>query len=58
MLRSITDEGPQVQELLAGIMAVVPQGMQHRFKPPGGVTLMSVTPVPTDHPKVDVEDPR
>jgi len=25
---------------------------------PGGVTLMSVTPSQTDHPEVDVEDPR
>ena len=58
MLRSITDEGPQAQELRAGMMVVVPQGMWHRFESPGGVTLMSVTPLPTDHPEVDVEDPR
>jgi len=58
MLRSITDEGPQAQELRAGMMVVVPQGMWHRFESPGGVTLMSVTPLPTDHPEIDVEDPR
>jgi quercetin dioxygenase-like cupin family protein len=58
MLRSITDEGPQEQELRTGMMVVVPQGMWHRFESPDGVTLMSVTPLPTDHPEVDVEDPR
>ena len=57
MLRSITDEGPQEQELRAGMMVVVPQDMWHRFESPGGVTLMSITPLPTDHPEVDVEDP-
>jgi mannose-6-phosphate isomerase-like protein (cupin superfamily) len=57
MLRSITDEGPQEQDLRAGMMVVVPQGVWHRFESPTGVTLMSVTPLPTDHPEVDVEDP-
>jgi hypothetical protein len=36
----------------------VPQGMWHRFESAGGVTLMTATPQPTDHPTVDVEDPR
>jgi quercetin dioxygenase-like cupin family protein len=58
MLLSITDEGRQEQELRAGMMVVVPQGIWHRFESPGGVTLVSVTPLPTDHPAVDVEDPR
>ncbi len=58
MLRSITDAGPQAQELRAGMMVVVPQGVWHRFELPAGVTLMSVTPLPTDHPEVDVDDPR
>jgi quercetin dioxygenase-like cupin family protein len=58
MLRSIVDDGPQEQELRAGMMVVVPQGVWHRFESPNGVTLMSVTPLPTDHPPVDVEDPR
>jgi quercetin dioxygenase-like cupin family protein len=58
MLRSITDAGPQAQELRAGMMVVVPQGVWHRFESAAGVTLMSVTPLPTDHPAVDVDDPR
>jgi mannose-6-phosphate isomerase-like protein (cupin superfamily) len=58
MLRLMTQQGPQEQELRAGMMVVVPQGLWHRFESPAGVTLMSVTPLPTDHPEVDVEDPR
>jgi mannose-6-phosphate isomerase-like protein (cupin superfamily) len=58
LLRSITDAGPQEQELRAGMMVVVPQGVWHRFEAPAGVTLMSVTPLPTEHPAVDVDDPR
>ena len=55
---SVAMISPQEQELRAGMMVVVPQGLWHRFESPGGVTLMSVTPLPTDHPEVDVEDPR
>jgi quercetin dioxygenase-like cupin family protein len=58
MLRSMTEEGPQEQELRAGMMVVVPRGIWHRFESPAGVTLVSVTPLPTDHPEVDVDDPR
>ncbi len=58
MLRSITDAGPQQQELRAGMMVVVPQGLWHRFESAAGVTLMSVTPLPTEHPEIDIEDPR
>jgi mannose-6-phosphate isomerase-like protein (cupin superfamily) len=49
---------PETLELRAGMIAVVPQGAWHRFSTPGGVTLMTVTPQPTDHPPVHVEDPR
>ena len=49
---------PQALELRAGMIAIVPQGAWHRFSTPGGVTLMTVTPQPTDHPAVHVEDPR
>jgi mannose-6-phosphate isomerase-like protein (cupin superfamily) len=49
---------PETLELRAGMIAVVPQAAWHRFSSPGGVTLMTVTPQPTDHPPVHVEDPR
>ncbi len=58
MLRSISEKGFEAQELRPGMMVVVPRGMWHRFESAGGVTLMSVTPLPTEHPEVDVEDPR
>ena len=58
ILRLLTDDGPQDQELRAGMMMVVPTGVWHRFESASGVTLMAITPQPTDHPPVDVEDPR
>ena len=58
VLRLLTDDGSQDQQLRAGMMMIVPQGVWHRFESATGVTLMSITPMPTDHPPVDVEDPR
>jgi len=57
-LHLMTDAGPRSVELGAGMMAIVPRGMWHRFRSPNGVTLMTATPQPTDHPAVEVEDPR
>jgi mannose-6-phosphate isomerase-like protein (cupin superfamily) len=57
-LHLMTEDGPQALELGAGTIAVVPQGTWHRFDAPDGVTLMTVTPQPSDHPPVHVEDPR
>jgi mannose-6-phosphate isomerase-like protein (cupin superfamily) len=58
MVHLMTDSGSETVELHAGMIAIVPQGAWHRFSSPGGVTLMTVTPQPTDHPPVHVEDPR
>ena len=59
LLRLLPDEGSQtLLELSAGTMVIVPEGMWHRFESATGVTLMSITPLPTEHPPVDVEDPR
>jgi len=49
---------PETVELRAGMIAVVPQAAWHRFSSLRGVTLMTVTPQPTDHPPVHVDDPR
>jgi len=57
-LHLMTDDGPRSVALSAGMMAIVPQGMWHRFQSPDGVTLMTATPQPTEHLTVDVEDPR
>lgn len=54
----MTEDGPEMLRLRAGMIAIVPQGAWHRFSSPGGVTLMTVTPQPTDHPAAHVEDPR
>lgn len=52
----MTDDGPQSLEMTAGMMTVVPQGLWHRFHAPESVTVMTVTPQPTDH--TFAEDPR
>jgi mannose-6-phosphate isomerase-like protein (cupin superfamily) len=57
-LHTVTADGPQSYDLSVGMLAVVPQGVWHRFLSPGGVTLITATPQPTDHPAGDVEDPR
>jgi mannose-6-phosphate isomerase-like protein (cupin superfamily) len=44
--------------LSAGMMAVVPQNTWHQFEAPNGVCVMTATPQPTEHLRVDVEDPR
>ena len=55
-LTIMTDAGPRSFELRAGMLIVVPQGHWHRFEAPGGVTVLSATPQPTDH--TGAEDPR
>ena len=55
-LTILTDEGPQVLEMKAGMLTVVPQGCWHRFQAPEGVTVLTATPQPTDISAA--EDPR
>ena len=55
-LTIMTDDGPRSFELRAGMLIVVPQGHWHRFAAPGGVTVLSATPQPTDH--TSAADPR
>jgi mannose-6-phosphate isomerase-like protein (cupin superfamily) len=49
---------PQSLSVRAGMVAIVPQGAWHRFQSSEGVTLMTATPRPTDHIRLDVDDPR
>jgi mannose-6-phosphate isomerase-like protein (cupin superfamily) len=58
ILHVMTAQGPQSFALKAGMVAIVPQGMWHRFEAPDGVSLMTATPKPTEHLTVDVADPR
>ena len=52
-LTILTDDGPRVLDLEAGMLCVVPQGKWHRFHAPHGVTVLTVTPQPTDHSAAD-----
>jgi len=52
-LTILTDDGRQVLELQSGMLTVVPQGKWHRFHAPHGVTVLTVTPQPTDHSAAD-----
>ena len=55
----VTADGPPESITVhAGMIAIVPQGAWHRFRSPEGVTLMTATPRPTDHVRLDVDDPR
>jgi hypothetical protein len=40
------------------MMAIVPQNTWHQFEAPDGVCVMTATPQPTEHVRLDVEDPR
>jgi mannose-6-phosphate isomerase-like protein (cupin superfamily) len=44
--------------LRAGMMAIVPKNAWHQFEAPDGVCVMTATPEPTEHLRIDVEDPR
>ena len=57
-LHIMTDEGPQSYTLGAGMVVIVPQGAWHRFHSAEGVSLVTATPKPTEHLRVDVDDPR
>src|SRR6266702_4388394 len=57
-LHLMTAAGKQSVKLKAGMMAIVPRNMWHRFEAPNGVSLMTATPQPTEHLKIAVEDPR
>lgn len=36
-------------EMSGGMMTIVPRGCWHRFDAPAGVTVMTMTPTPTEH---------
>ena len=50
------ESGPEALELKAGMLIVVPRDHWHRFDSEEGVTVMTITPEPTDH--TAAEDPR
>jgi mannose-6-phosphate isomerase-like protein (cupin superfamily) len=57
-LEMLGEDGPQSFALQAGMIAVNPQGAWHRFSSADGVTLLAVTPSPSEVIDLDVDDPR
>ncbi|HET6194947.1 MAG TPA: cupin domain-containing protein [Acetobacteraceae bacterium] len=57
-LHLMTAQGRQSLALGAGMMAVVPRDTWHQFEAPDGVCVMTATPQPTEHLRVDIADPR
>jgi mannose-6-phosphate isomerase-like protein (cupin superfamily) len=57
-LEMLGEDGPQSFPLRAGMIAVNPQGAWHRFSSADGVTLLAVTPSPSEVIDLDVDDPR
>jgi mannose-6-phosphate isomerase-like protein (cupin superfamily) len=57
-LEIVGGDGPRSFALGAGMLAVVPHRAWHRFHSPGGVTLMTATPFPSEIVERDVDDPR
>jgi mannose-6-phosphate isomerase-like protein (cupin superfamily) len=57
-LEMLGEDGPQSFAIRAGMIAVNPQGAWHRFFSADGVTLLAVTPSPSEVIDLDVDDPR
>ena len=57
-LEMLGEDGPRSFALRAGMIAVNPQGAWHRFSSADGVTLLAVTPSPSEVVDLDVDDPR
>ena len=47
------DGAEHVLDMKAGMLTVVPRGCWHRFQAPDGVTVLTATPLPTDHSATD-----
>ncbi|SLN69434.1 cupin domain-containing protein [Oceanibacterium hippocampi] len=56
LLTILTDAGRAELRLGAGMVTMVPRGCWHKFQSPAGVTVLTMTPTPTDHSMA--EDPR
>src|SRR5258708_26408889 len=57
-LEMLGENGRQSFELRAGMVAINPQRAWHRFSSAAGVTLLAVTPSPSEVVELDVDDPR
>ncbi len=52
-LTVIGEDGRQDLEMTGGMLTVVPRGCWHRFDAPDGVTVLTMTPQPTEHATAD-----
>ena len=52
-LTILTGNDRTVLEMKAGMVTVVPQGCWHKFHAPAGVTVLTMTPQPTEHSTAD-----
>ena len=57
-LEIVGEDGPQSFALHAGMIAVNPKAAWHRFQSSQGVTLMTLTPAPSEVIELDIDDPR
>ncbi len=57
ILHLADDARRQTLTLSAGMMAIVPENTWHQFDAPDGVCLMTATPQPSDHLRVETDDP-
>lgn len=48
-LTVLAPEGESVLDMQAGMVTIVPQGCWHKFHAPGGVSVLTMTPPPTEH---------
>ena len=52
-LTILTGDDRTELEMKAGMVTVVPQGCWHKFLAPAGVTVLTMTPQPTEHSTAD-----
>jgi quercetin dioxygenase-like cupin family protein len=57
-LEMLVEDELQFFVLRAGMVAINPQGTWHRFSSADGVTLLAITPSPSEVIDLDVDDPR
>jgi quercetin dioxygenase-like cupin family protein len=57
-LEVVGEDGRQSLALRAGMIAINRQGTWHRFSSTDGVTLLAVTPSPSEVIDLDIDDPR
>jgi len=52
-LTILTGNDRTVLQMTAGMVAILPQGCWHKFHAPAGVTVLTMTPQPTEHSTAD-----